>query len=177
MHGGPRWSLLGPEREARTARRHGEASLRMARKRSPEWEDEVASRRERNQEHMAVHCSLETANQIAARRERDQQRSAERRSEDNHHAVWCPEGKRARADGRSPGRWACCFCWSFDWLIDDHWYILILYGHTSFHTSFASRGVFAITFLLFTTCLTTCTFLERYFDREAYSVIKNQETK
>ena len=37
---------------------------------------------------------------------------------------------------------------------------------------FASRGGFAITFLLFTTCLTTCTFLERYFDREAYSVIK-----
>ena len=25
--------------------------------------------------------------------------------------------------------------------------------------------------------MTTCTFLERYFDREAYSVIKNQETK
>ena len=41
-----------------------------------------------------------------------------------------------------------------------------------FPCKFASRGVFAITFLLFTTCLATCTFLERYFDREAYSVIK-----
>ena len=41
-----------------------------------------------------------------------------------------------------------------------------------FPYKFASRGVFAITFLLFTTCLTTCTFLERYFDREAYFVIK-----
>ena len=46
-----------------------------------------------------------------------------------------------------------------------------------FPYKFASRGVFAITFLLFTTCMTTCPFLERYFDREAYSVIKNQETK
>ena len=34
-----------------------------------------------------------------------------------------------------------------------------------------SRG-FCITVLLFTTFMTTCTFLERYFDREAYSVIK-----
>ena len=114
-HEGPRWSLQGPESEARTARRHEEARLWMARKISLEWEDEVASRREWNQEHMAVHRSLETADQIAARR--DQRRSAERRSEDNHHAVWCPEGKRARADGRSPSRWACCFCWSLDWLI------------------------------------------------------------
>ena len=46
-----------------------------------------------------------------------------------------------------------------------------------FSYKFASRAVFAITFLLFTTCTTTCTFLERYFDREAYSVIKKQETK
>ena len=42
-----------------------------------------------------------------------------------------------------------------------------------FPYKFASRGVFAITFLLFKTCMTTCTFLERYFDREAYSVKKN----
>ena len=41
-----------------------------------------------------------------------------------------------------------------------------------FPYKFASRGVFAITCLLFTTCITTCTFLERYFDREAYPVIK-----
>ena len=41
-----------------------------------------------------------------------------------------------------------------------------------FPYKFASRGVFAITFLLFATCMTTCTFLERYFNREAYSVIK-----
>ena len=46
-----------------------------------------------------------------------------------------------------------------------------------FPYKFASRGIFARTFLLFTTCMTTCTFLERYFDREAYSVLKNQETK
>ena len=46
-----------------------------------------------------------------------------------------------------------------------------------FSYKFASRGVFAITFLLFTTCMTTCTFLERYSDRKAYSVIKNWETK
>ena len=46
-----------------------------------------------------------------------------------------------------------------------------------FPYKFASRGVFAITFLLFTIWMTTCTFLERYFDREAYSVIKNQEMK
>ena len=41
-----------------------------------------------------------------------------------------------------------------------------------FPYKFASRGGFAITFLLFTTCMTTCTFLERYFDRKAYSVKK-----
>ena len=47
-----------------------------------------------------------------------------------------------------------------------------LWSH-QFPYKFAPRGVFAITFLLFTTCVTACTFLERYFDREAYSVIKN----
>ena len=53
----------------------------------------------------------------------------------------------------------------------DHLRINPFWTH-QFPYKFASRGVFAITFLLFTTCRTTCTFLERYFDREAYSVIK-----
>ena len=50
-------------------------------------------------------------------------------------------------------------------------FLASLWTH-QFPHKFASREVFAITFLLFTTCMTTCTFLERYFDREAYSVIK-----
>ena len=41
-----------------------------------------------------------------------------------------------------------------------------------FPYKFASRRGFCHNFLLFTTSMTTCTFLERYFDREAYSVIK-----
>ena len=31
----------------------------------------------------------------------------------DHRAGWCPEGKKPRACGRLPSRWACCFSWSW----------------------------------------------------------------